>query len=175
MLTGAVREEYEARIAATVADVVGSAPNGWVFCYLSVGAEVGTEQIIKACRALGRRICVPKVLNKEMIAVAYDEGCEVAVGAFGAIEPQNTPAVRPEDIGIVLAPMVGFDHRGNRLGQGGGYYDKFLRSQAFAVGVAFSCQEASFPTEPHDVPMDALVTECGARVFNESYRRKIQG
>ena len=70
---------------------------------------------------------------------------------------------------IVLAPLVGWDGAGYRLGYGGGYYDRTLAAMTRKprlVGLAFAAQELdSIPREPHDVPLDAVVTEAGVRHF----------
>ena len=69
-------------------------------------------------------------------------------------------------------PLLGFDARGQRLGWGKGYYDRYLAQRAaaatapagrpFAVGVAFACQQVpAIPSEAHDVPLDAVLTEGG--------------
>jgi 5-formyltetrahydrofolate cyclo-ligase len=62
----------------------------------------------------------------------------------------------------VIVPMLGFDHRLHRLGYGGGYYDRFLseQPQALKIGVCFELGKVSqLPIEPHDVPLDTIVTE----------------
>jgi 5-formyltetrahydrofolate cyclo-ligase len=72
-----------------------------------------------------------------------------------AIHPKVAPA-------IVLAPLVGFDRGGRRLGQGGGFYDRwFLRHpQVLRIGIAWSVQEeADIPADPWDMPLHAIVTE----------------
>jgi 5-formyltetrahydrofolate cyclo-ligase len=87
---------------------------------------------------------------------------------FGIAEPLGTSAARiePRALDLVLVPVVGFDKAGNRLGMGGGYYD---RSFAFAlrratrrpclIGVAFDCQRVGgLPARPGDVPLDGVVT-----------------
>ena len=171
----AVRADLSRRIARSVLSLLQDHPDGSVFCYLSVGSEVDTSDVISALIASGRKVCVPVVVGDAMVAAAYDGKAPLKTGAKGASEPQNVDVVPPSQIGVIIAPLVAFDGKGNRLGQGGGYYDKFMTLQAFAVGVAFSCQQDEFPVEAHDVPLDAVVTEQGIRIFDENYRRKIQG
>jgi 5-formyltetrahydrofolate cyclo-ligase len=81
---------------------------------------------------------------------------------------RRTVAARQMD--VVLLPLVAFDRQGRRLGQGGGYYDATfafrMRRQHWKrprlIGVAFSCQRVGqVPTDPHDVMLDAVVTEAG--------------
>lgn len=82
-------------------------------------------------------------------------------------EPLDTPAVLPD---LLLVPCVGFDDDGYRLGYGGGYYDRTLAdwpgaSRPVTIGIAYeTCRIAALPREPHDIPLDAIVTEKGAHI-----------
>lgn len=94
---------------------------------------------------------------------------EFVRGRFGLLEPGPQAAlVKPQDISFCFVPMVAFDPLGFRLGQGKGYYDRFLAGfRGEAVGVAFSWQEAAghLPVEAHDQPLAKIVTELGIREF----------
>lgn len=73
---------------------------------------------------------------------------------------KDSPA--PEQFDVVLVPMLGFDSNLHRIGYGGGYYDKFLAGQLQAqkIGVCFeSGRVERLPAEPHDVPLDVIITE----------------
>lgn len=98
---------------------------------------------------------------------AWTPGTPMRVGTHRIPEPQETPAVLPD---LLLVPCVGFDDEGYRLGYGGGYYDRTLAAwpgtgKPVAVGVAYeACRIAALPREPHDVPLDAIVTEMQLRI-----------
>ena len=81
------------------------------------------------------------------------------------VPPQDAPIVEP---GIVLAPLVGWDAAGYRLGYGGGYFDRTLaalRRRPWAIGVGLqAAQLATIHPQPHDIPLDAIVTEAGIQV-----------
>ena len=63
---------------------------------------------------------------------------------------------------IVLVPLLAFDIQLNRLGYGGGFYDRTLTNQQIKIGVAFECMRVEcVPTEPHDIRLDYIVTESG--------------
>ena len=116
----------------------------------------------------GKQFVYPLVVGKEMVAICPGEGDEAwSQGAFGIREPRleaGTP-VLPEEIDLVICPLVGFDDDGNRLGMGGGYYDKYLPkcTSAAKIGVAFPAQKLpNVPTEPHDVKLDAIYTGDGS-------------
>jgi 5,10-methenyltetrahydrofolate synthetase len=90
-------------------------------------------------------------------------------GIFGLPVPQDTPVVRPD---ALLIPPIGFGSQGYRLGYGGGYFDRTLASmtpQPLKIGVAF--EVSRMPTihpQPHDVPMDFIVTEQGIHQVSSS-------
>ena len=93
----------------------------------------------------------------------WGPGDPLAPSAMGILEPlPDAPSVDPD---VLFVPMVAFDRRGHRIGYGAGHYDRTLLAlraskRVLAVGVAFSVQEELFiPTEPHDQPMDIVVTD----------------
>ena len=93
---------------------------------------------------------------------AWWPGCEMEEDAYGIPKPKDTPAFDPQ---LLLVPCVGFGPRGVRLGYGGGFYDRTLAQltpKPITVGIAFA--HAFVPwlePEPHDVPLDAILTEDG--------------
>ncbi|MBX7533497.1 5-formyltetrahydrofolate cyclo-ligase [Qipengyuania sp. 1XM1-15A] len=88
----------------------------------------------------------------------FDEE-DLEVGPFGLLQPSpDAPVVEPQ---VLLVPLVGFTAEGDRLGQGGGHYDRWLenREDVTAIGLAWDCQLAEeLPVEPHDRRLDAVVT-----------------
>lgn len=79
------------------------------------------------------------------------------------------PNYEPTKLDIVLVPLLAFDIHGNRIGMGGGYYDRFLKKHPNAkkIGLAFELQKIeSAPAEPHDVRLDTVITEHGVYTFN---------
>jgi len=88
------------------------------------------------------------------------------VGAYGILEPQHGLAVLPD---VILVPTLGYTDQGDRLGYGGGYYDRTLadlraRGHAFiAIGIAWSCGKLTvdYQPAPHDVRLDAILTPDG--------------
>ena len=90
----------------------------------------------------------------------WQPGAALRAGRFGTRHP-DAPMLAPD---IVFVPLLAWDRRLHRLGYGGGYYDRTLAALpgAVAIGFGFSCQEvARVPTGPHDVALDAMVTERG--------------
>lgn len=89
-------------------------------------------------------------------------------GPFGAWIPAVDDFITPE---ILIVPLVGFDRAGNRLGYGGGFYDRTLEKlraagPCMAIGFAYGAQEAAeLPLEPTDQPLDMIVTEAEILTF----------
>lgn len=90
---------------------------------------------------------------------------DLVKSAFGVLEPSaDAPVVTPD---IVLAPLLGFDRRGYRIGYGAGHYDRTLAGlraagKVLAVGVSWACQEVErIPTDGFDERLDGVVTEAG--------------
>ncbi|PTD95977.1 5-formyltetrahydrofolate cyclo-ligase [Pseudothauera lacus] len=120
----------------------------WLAAWLDAAAE--------------RSAALPAVLDKNapLTFRGWRPGMELAVDCHGIPYPAQGPAVRPD---VVLVPLNAFDGEGYRLGYGGGYFDRTLAVlDTVAVGVGFECGRTGtvFP-QPHDRPMDWLVTEAG--------------
>ena len=98
----------------------------------------------------------------------WEPDCPMKAGPFGAQVPANEEFFTPE---ILIVPLVAFDRSGNRLGYGGGFYDRTLeglRAQGgcLAIGFAYGAQEAAdLPLEPTDQPLDLIVTEAEVLSF----------
>ena len=91
-----------------------------------------------------------------------------APGAFGIKEPvkEKGQVAAPEEIDLIICPLSGFDDNLNRLGMGGGYYDRFLPMcrNAIKTGVAFDVQQLlKVPAGPFDIKMDMIITESGIK------------
>ena len=93
---------------------------------------------------------------------AWWPGCPMEEDAFGIPKPKETPEFNPQ---LLLVPCVGFGPRGCRLGYGGGFYDRTLAQLApspVTVGLAYAHGFVPWlEPEPHDVPLDAILTEDG--------------
>lgn len=135
---------------------------GVALVFWSFGSEVDTAPLMERLRAAGGAIALPRIEGGEVVAVRLEPGGEVRPTAFGAMEPVGTP-LAPGAIDVVIAPGVAFDRAGNRLGYGGGYYDRFLRRLIAGpptIAVAFDLQVVeAVPAGHGDLRVDAIVTE----------------
>lgn len=135
----------------------------------SVDNEVETAGLIRQSLARGQEVAVPVVQPGTRIlrhALIQDLG-QLQPGRWGLFEPSAGHSWWLEDlarIGLVVVPGLAFDRRGNRLGLGGGYYDRFLaRVKAPKAGLIYSALLLdALPAEAHDIPMDLVVTEAAA-------------
>ncbi|XOV83719.1 MAG: 5-formyltetrahydrofolate cyclo-ligase [bacterium] len=140
-----------------------------VAAYAASKAEADVSAVISHLWQQSVQVALPVVAgNGQMAFYAYTASSPVQVNRFGITEPRNTAAIRPADIDVVLAPLLAYDSWGNRLGMGGGYYDRYLpNTRAYILGVAFACQfsAAELPHEAWDVRCHAVVTENGVLEF----------
>jgi 5-formyltetrahydrofolate cyclo-ligase len=134
--------------------------------YAAMGAEVDTGELARLAAAAGKRVAFPRIVSPER-ALAYAACAPDALvpGPAGTREPPpDAPHVPLAELDLVVVPGVAFDGRGGRLGRGRGHYDATLAAlppHAARVGVAFELQIiADVPAEPHDAPLDAVVTEA---------------
>lgn len=133
------------------------------FVYASVGSEVDTAAIVARLKAAGKRVCLPRLFGKSMKAVR-DEGTR-RKNRFGIEEPKGE---EDEPCEVVLTPLLAFDACGNRLGYGGGFYDRYFKEHpnAYRVGLAYEGQRAYLlPVDGRDEPLHAVITEKGVSFF----------
>jgi len=164
-LSPAEIEEKSGLICRYVLEVLdGTSP---LMVYVSKPMEVNTRALIGQLLAQGKAVVVP-IIEKETktLRLSYIEDPAVlSRSTFDVPEPvgHELPA-QASDVKAVIIPMLAFDKRGNRLGYGAGYYDRFLTTHPHMtrIGIAFACQELpEIPTDPTDAGMDLIVTDTG--------------
>lgn len=141
------------------------APEGKVIAgYRPIRTEPDPTPAMEALHRAGARLCVPVVLG-EGLALEFREwspGCAMVKGAFGAEIPAEGAALDPD---IIIAPLLGWDRAGGRLGYGGGFYDRSIeklraRKPLIIAGFAYSVQECNrIPREDVDQLMTLVITE----------------
>ena len=133
-----------------------------VMAYAAVRGELPLNRVCDDVLAAGKVLALPRCAEAGVMrAYRVQARARLQKGAFGIWEPDETcPIIEPGDIDLILVPGTAFDARGGRLGQGGGYYDRYLsQTRAVRVGIChdFALLDA-VPTQKHDVPMDIVVT-----------------
>lgn len=135
-----------------------------VYAYVAVKNEVDTRSLIAAALGRGAMVCCPRVEGESLRWGVVADIARLEPGPFGTLVPPasapEAPVPRAED--LCLVPAVAVRRDGHRLGQGGGYYDRFLRGftgHRVALAYAWQWSEDFFP-ETHDVAVAILVSEA---------------
>ncbi len=136
-----------------------------IMCYMSFRSEVPTMEIVEKLSTRGKKLCFP-LCEKGGIMQAYHPIDENSwqKGLMGIDEPaqDKSELIAPEDIELIICPMVAFDSEKRRMGYGGGYYDRYIPrcKKAACIGIAFDAQKMdAVPTDSHDRKMDIIITE----------------
>lgn len=138
-----------------------------ILMYHSLPDELSTREFIGKW-ASRKHFFLPRVNGVDLELLPYEQ-TRLALGAFHIEEPTGADTVDPESIELIIVPSVALDSDGNRLGRGKGFYDRLLaRTRATTIGVAYDFQIIAdgIPTEPHDAPLDIVITE------RRTFRRK---
>lgn len=144
-----------------------------ILMYVSFRSEVDTRKYLDDMLRSGKRLILPVVDSRHNVLKLYDvkDTSELAPGYMGIPEPniRENRRVTIKDIDLVVIPGTGFDAKGNRLGYGGGYYDRLLsyESKQLAeiehiptIALAFEEQIGEdIPAEPHDITVDMIITD----------------
>lgn len=136
-----------------------------VLLYYGVGQEIDTQGLIQTLLDQGKTVCLPKCLPEHQMEARVITGLDqLEPDAYGIPAPkEGCPVLEREKVDLVLVPGLCFDSRGNRLGQGGGYYDRYLEDyEGITIGL---CREDFFqvnlPREPLDAWVRFVLTEEG--------------
>ena len=138
-----------------------------IHIFISTPDEPDTKEIIEHCWSVGKKVAVPLVLPNsfDLIHSLIKSFDSLIPGIYQTLEPspESRIIMTPDMFDLVIVPGVAFDRKGGRLGQGKGYYDRFLEiTSAYRLALAFDCQLIeTVPTELHDVPMNAILSESG--------------
>ena len=130
-----------------------------IMMYHSLPDELYTHDFLKKW-AGKKRFYLPRVNGVDLEVLPYEES-RLELGSFHIEEPSGNDLTDPSEIEMVVVPAVAYDRKGKRLGRGKGFYDRFLQhTKATKVGVGYEFQLLDeLPTEPHDIPMDMIVTQ----------------
>lgn len=138
-----------------------------ILSYFATGNEVSLITLMEAAVAEGKEVYLPKVRGREMDFFRYRTMEDVAPGYMGIYEPAATEMFQGknqiEDMNtIILMPGLAFDHKKNRIGYGGGFYDRYLEDyEIYRIGVCYDFQitEEKIPYNMFDIKPDMIVTE----------------
>jgi len=129
-----------------------------IACYWPIGSEIDTRPSLAALNEYKILISIASTENNNIIFRHWEPNEKIEINKLGT--KLDTVEIKEQD--IIICPLIGFDKNLNRLGRGGGYYDKILQkyNEAIKIGFAYSIQEIkSIPMEEHDICMDTIITE----------------
>ncbi|WP_299980521.1 5-formyltetrahydrofolate cyclo-ligase [uncultured Pseudoteredinibacter sp.] len=141
-----------------------------IAAYLASDGELDLSPCIELIWGQGKQCYLPRVTSaSQMEFRGYRQDSELQNNRYGIAEPSNKAIlISPEQLDLVLLPLVGFSRDGGRLGMGGGFYDRAFAFKAHSlskptlIGVAHSLQEVEqLPIESWDIPLSAIITEQG--------------
>ena len=166
-----IRAEKALAMAHHAADALAFDAGTPISGFLPIRSEADIRPLMERFHARGARLCVPAILDRQTIIFReLVPGTPLIATGFGTMGPGPDAAILDPE--IMLVPLSAFDDRGHRIGYGAGYYDRAisrLRQKGMSpklIGIAFDCQEvAHVPDEPHDISLDAILTESGLRFF----------
>ncbi|MBU1077748.1 MAG: 5-formyltetrahydrofolate cyclo-ligase [Spirochaetes bacterium] len=133
-----------------------------LFTYVSRRDEVNTTHIIEHTLNRDKAVFIPRVDTdqKKIFVHQIFSLQELQKGAFSIMEPVGEESDKKE-FDLILVPGLAFDSNGNRLGRGGGYFDRFLKEiRGFTIGICYQEQLVKkIPLDEHDIRMDHIITD----------------
>ncbi len=134
-----------------------------IYCYVDYNHEVGTRNIIENAWNSGKKVYVPKVLDREMEFYEIKDFTDLEPGTKGILEPkEDLLKMASGEEGIMILPGVAFDESCHRIGYGGGFYDRYLAKHPSLtkIAIAFSYQiYEEIPWEEFDISPEMIITE----------------
>lgn len=129
-----------------------------IYCYVSLQQEVSTIKLIDYALSIGKSVAVPRVDGRNMDFYYINSMDDLVPGCMKILEPKTYCQPAREKHALVILPGLAFDNAGNRIGYGGGYYDRYLEDKpdSFKLGVAFDFQ--MYPQLPYET-FDCLVDQ----------------
>ena len=135
--------------------------------YYALGAELNPSPLIRHLAGMGAFFALPvcEGPDRPLLFRMWESRDRLIPDALGVPAPPPWSQMMHPD--LVIAPLLAFDRKGGRLGQGGGHYDRTLQGlrsnkKVFVLGLAYAGQELpEVPSEPHDQRLDAILTETG--------------
>lgn len=131
-----------------------------ILIYNSLPDELSTREFINKWSSR-KSFFLPRVNGVNLELLPY-ERTRLHLGAFHIEEPDGTDIADPATMELIIVPAVALDGACNRLGRGRGFYDRLLaqtRATTLGVGYDFQLVADGLPSEPHDVPLDMVITE----------------
>ena len=157
------RKKIEVKSETIVKLIEQKSPNKKVGLYYPFGDEITTLELMGRLTKKNFIISLPVINNKfEMSFYSWNPNEPLTINRFGILEPFKGKKITPSTL---IIPMLAFDSNLNRLGYGGGFYDRFIQkiekqNNCVKIGLALSCQKINkVPVDKYDKKMDFIITE----------------
>jgi len=141
-----------------------------LFCFVSFRSEVNTFPLLEQSLKLGKIVSVPRVklsTNDMDACIIRNLSSSLKPGYYDIMEPQkDCETVDYRSLDLIITPGLAFTLRGERLGYGGGFYDRFMERHAQATSCALTYYQfilEELPVKEHDLPVDYVITESGVK------------
>lgn len=169
-LDAALLEQAASALAARIFQLDEYRQAGRIAAYFAVNGEIGLQPVIDQALADGKRVFLPNLDKKALRFAPYFHGQKMRSNSFRLLEPDvdDGEMIAPGELDLVLAPLVVFDAERNRIGMGGGFYDRSFAfrknpeiSAPVLIGVAHEMQKVELlQPEEWDVRLDMVVTDA---------------
>ncbi len=129
--------------------------------YMAISNEVGLDELLQDAYDKGKKIWLPKVINKEMDFYSYTKDTELITGAYNIPEPNSHEILVPNEKTLIIMPGAVFSKDRARIGYGGGYYDKYLCKypQCKTIAVCYNFQIMPWiPSDEHDIKPNMIIS-----------------
>ncbi|WP_193331121.1 5-formyltetrahydrofolate cyclo-ligase [Pseudoalteromonas ulvae] len=170
-LTKKQQQEAENALNLNLIQQLKHYKNAKIALYLTNDGELGTNKLIQSLRTLNHQVYLPVIHPFSagyLLFQLHEENSPMSTNRYGIFEPKlNCSQICPiEQLDILFTPLVAFDAQGNRLGMGGGFYDRTLAKyyqeqwqKPIVIGLAHECQKVDLvPTEAWDIPLKWIAT-----------------
>lgn len=143
--------------------------------YLPTDNEMKTNLLIKYLWLQNKQVYLPKIYNYNIIKfVKYTPTTLLKKNQFNILEPFNNNTIATKKLDLIIMPLSCFDAKGNRIGMGGGFYDRALKfkqknnkAKPFLMGLAHECQKVvAIKANTYDIKMNALATQTNLYRFS---------
>lgn len=167
------RAHYSQRLASHLSSWPGLLYSKRIACYIAVDGEMDPAPLLHLAYEMGKSVYLPVLVpfcENRLWFAPWQPGCKMAPNRFGIPEPVTSrrSMISATALDLVLTPLVAFDAHCNRIGMGGGYYDRtfaFLRHRIHwrkprLLGIAYELQRIrQIRPQPWDVPLHGVATE----------------
>lgn len=175
------REDYAASMLETISGMAQYIDSKSVGIYINTASEMSTHALIEHAHSLNKKVYCPYIEDAKNGLMSFKPWTtKLKKNRYGIEEPApSNPSIDAKQLDIIFLPLVGFDTNGERLGMGGGFYDRLLefkrdqrREQSITnkpllIGLAYEVQKTTdIPTQGWDIKLDAAITERKSYIFN---------